>query len=313
MKRIASCCKGAVLLRICNFHADTPCRLYQLGVPFEDPVLEAGAYAHLPYRSSFEIYAFFSEKSLGDEEAWGAFFRRLTHFTAAVARCKIPRPKYLLAVEDARLLAGKLERLKILRSLGVRILTLVWGGESIIGGAHDTKFGLSPFGRKVVEECFRVGIVPDVSHASDRLAAEVLEIAASHEKPVLASHSNFRSLCDVCRNQSDLQYLNIAALGGVSGISMCPAHLSSSDSAGIDDVVRQVEHGFSLDRGALVFGTDFDGISSTPERLGSTSALPLIADRLLAKGYGESAVDGLFFGNGLRFLKRAFPDLHIEI
>lgn len=296
-------------MRICNFHADTPCRLCRLGIPFEHPTLEAGAYAHLPFRSSFEVYAFFSEKSLNDEQAWTEFHRRLARFTDAVRNCTLPCPNYILAVEDARLLAGKPERLAALRGLGVRILTLVWGGESIIGGAHGTDLGLTPFGRRVTEECFRLGIVPDISHASDRLADEVLEMAEAYRRPVLASHSNFRSVCDHPRNQSDRQYLRIAALGGVSGISMCPEHLSSSADVGLDEVVRHIEYGLSLDRTSLAFGTDFDGISATPERLKSTAALPLLADRLFELGYSESVVDGLFFGNGLRFLRRTFPDL----
>lgn len=300
-------------MRICNFHADTPCRLCHLGVPFEHPALEAGAYSHLPYRSSFEVYAFFSEKSLSDNEAWLEFHRRLTRFTDAVRRCPLPCPTYILAAEDARLLDGRLERLAQLRALGIRILTLVWGGESIIGGAHDTELGLTRFGREVSEECFRLGIVPDLSHASDRLADEVLEMAESYRMPVLSSHSNFRSVCNIPRNQSDRRYLRIAALGGVSGISMCPEHLSRGASVGINEVVRHIEHGLALDRASLVFGTDFDGISSSPDRLKSTASLPLLAEHLLSLGYSGSVVDRLFFGNGLRFLRRTFPDLFTKI
>lgn len=300
-------------MRICNFHADTPCRLCRSGVSFDDPTLEAGAYAHLPYLSSFEVYAFFSEKSLDDNAAWDEFSKRYACFKAAVKASTLPSLQYLFAVEDARLLAGHLERLQILRSCGVRILTLVWGGESIIGGAYDTSVGLTKFGRQVVLECFRIGIVPDVSHASDRLADEVLEIASSFQMPVLASHSNFRLLCNVPRNQSDCQYRHIAALGGVSGISMCPSHLSTSGRARVEDVIRHIELGLFLDPEALVFGTDFDGISETPEQLTDTSAVPVIADRLLARGYSESTVEGLFFRNGINFLNRAFPDLAIDM
>ena len=299
-------------LRICNFHADTPCRLHRLNIPFEHTRLEAGAYAHLPYRFAFETYAFFSEKSLSDEEAWRIFHLRLRHFEDAVLHSSLPAPSFVIAVEDARLLAGKIERVAALRNLGVRVMTLVWGGESIIGGAHDTEIGLTPFGKAVVEECFRVGIVPDVSHASDRLADEVCEIACSYHKPILASHSNFRALCNLRRNQSDKQYLKIASLGGVSGISMCPEHISTAENPSIPELIKHIEHGLSLDPHALVFGTDFDGIQSTPEKLPTTASLVALADRLLSIGYSESTLDGLFFGNGSRFLKQAMPDLHFE-
>ena len=299
-------------MKICNFHADTPCRLIRRNLPFDHPSLQAGAYAHRPFDSSFEVYAFFSEKALDDSSAWDTFCARYRQFQKAVSASSLPCPRYILAVEDARLLDGSIERLSTLADLGIRILTPVWGGESIIGGAHDTELGLTKFGREVAIECFRLGIVLDVSHASDRLADEIFEMASTYQRPIIASHSNFRALKAIKRNQSDRSYLKIASLGGVSGISMCPDHLGDG-KVGLDEVVMQIEHGLSLDPTALVFGTDFDGIALPPHQIDDTSALPLIAERLIAKGYPEKAVDAVFFSNGIAFLSRAFPDLDLVL
>ena len=293
---------------LCNFHADTPNRLYRSRLPFSHPTLEAGAHAHLPFRDAFEVYAIFSEPSEKDEDAWNSCFRKLSYFRRAVADSRLPAPKHIFAVEDARILAGDLKRLETLWIAGIRVLVLVWRGESLIGGAHDTDLGLTPFGREVTRECFRLGIIPDLSHASDRLAYEVIDMARAAGRPVIASHSNFREICDVTRNLSSELYREIAALGGVVGISLYPPHLSKK-TAGIDEVIAHVRHAMDLAPEASVLGTDFDGIETTPRGLPTAAALPRLADRLIAEGYSDEAVRSLFYRNGIRFLKRCFPEI----
>ncbi len=293
---------------LCNFHADTPTRLYRSRLPFSHPTLEAGAHAHLPFRDAFEVYAIFSERSESDEVAWNTCFRKLTCFRRAVADSRLPAPRHIFAVEDARILAGDLSRLATLRIAGVRVLVLVWKGESAIGGAHDTSLGLTPFGREAVAECFRLGIVPDLSHASDALAYEVIDMARAAGRPVIASHSNFRAVCPVMRNLPDEICREIAALGGAVGISLYPPHLAEGE-AGIDEVIAHIRHGLALAPGALVLGTDFDGIERTPRGLPTTAALPRLAERMLSLGYSDGTVRDLFYRNGVGFLGRCFPEL----
>ena len=84
----------------------------------------------------------------------------------------------------------RIENLKKLYDMGVRFLTLVWAGECSLGGAHDTDIGLTDFGYEVLNGCFELGIVPDVSHASDVMFWQVYEEAKRRGKPFVATHSN---------------------------------------------------------------------------------------------------------------------------
>lgn len=296
-------------MRLFNFHADTPYRMYRHRLPFDSPTLAAGGVSHLPFREATELYAVWSDRRLSDAACWTAFFRIVTHFRAALARSKARIPQVFLTVEDARLLCSDLSRLSVLRAAGVATLTLVWGGESIIGGAHGMSSGLTEFGRETVRQCFSLGIVPDLSHASERTFAEVLELAREAGKPAIASHSDFRTVADHTRNLTDRQYLDLAAQGGVCGICLEPTHLRTGGNATLDDVVAQIEHGLALAPQSLVLGTDFDGIDETPAGLPDTSALPRLADRLLARGHPDSLVESLFWGTGAAFAERYLPPL----
>ena len=291
---------------LCNFHADTPTKLYRSNLPFSHPALQAGAHAHLPFGAAFEVYAVYSERSESDEQAWNTCFRKLSRFRRAIGDCRLPVPLHLFAVEDGRILAGDIKRLETLYLAGIRFLVLVWQGESVIGGAYDTDVGLTDFGRETVRECFRLGIILDISHASDRLADEVLDMASAASRPVIASHSCFRALQQIPRNISDGLCHRVAESGGIIGISLYPPHLTDKEAT-IETVAEHIGHGLCIAPRSIVLGTDYDGIESTPVGLPVTAALVRLADRLLSLGFSEDTVRDVFYRNGIRFLKKNFP------
>ena len=90
-----------------------------------------------------------------------------------------------LAVEDARILDGKIERLDILKARGVKYMTMMWGGQTCIGSSHDVDGGLTAFGREAVHKCFEYGIIPDVSHSNEQTTEEISRIAFEHQKPCI--------------------------------------------------------------------------------------------------------------------------------
>jgi membrane dipeptidase len=124
-----------------------------------------------------------------------------------------------MGMEGGHMIDDDLGLLRLYAALGVRYLTLThflnnnWADSSTDKPAHD---GLTPFGRDVVRELNRLGVLVDISHVADRTFADAL---ATTRAPVLASHSSCRTLCDHPRNMSDDMLRALARNGGVIQIN----------------------------------------------------------------------------------------------
>lgn len=151
------------------------------------------------------------------------------------------RTAICLGMENGFPLALDLNRIQTLYGLGVRYITLCHTSNNDIcdsstdrkGAEHD---GLSKFGRQVVTEMNRLGMIIDVSHISDKAFYDVLEISNA---PVMASHSSVRSLCDHPRNMSDAMIRDLAAKGGVIQICILGEYIESPDT--LSDNYRKLE------------------------------------------------------------------------
>src|SRR5918911_1282088 len=133
----------------------------------------------------------------------------------------------LLAFEGAEPLGFDLGALRLFYAVGLRMLSLTWSRRNAFGdGAweNDSRGGLTRLGRRAVAELDRLGIVVDVSHASDRTAWDILEVASG---PVVASHSNARALRDHPRNLPDDLVRAIGQTGGVIGVTAVPSFIST--------------------------------------------------------------------------------------
>ena len=196
----------------------------------------------------------------------------------------------IVTLEGCEVLAGSLCVLHAFYRLGVRAAGLTWNvrNELADGVGEPRGAGLTAFGRRVVEEMNALGMVVDVSHLGTRAFWEVLELS---RQPVVASHSNAYALCPHRRNLTDEQIRGLAQKGGVMGINFFPGFLREDGRASIDDVVRHIDHVVSLvgpDHVGL--GSDFDGISSTPQGLEDVSRLPALTEALVRRGYPEEAI-----------------------
>lgn len=224
---------------------------------------------------------------------------------------------------------GAAESLSVLRlawRLGLRAASLTWNGPTPVadGSGSGRDAGLTEYGCELVREMNRLGIVVDVSHLSDSGFADVCELST---QPVIASHSNARSVYDHPRNLTDEQIEMIAAGGGVIGVCAYPAMLSATDQPHVTDVVRHIEHICRVAGPRHVgVGCDFtDGIRelwidsapmhayrqdlarSFPEGLETISDLPRLRSALLAAGLGEEDVTGIMGENFLRVLAECLP------
>ena len=145
--------------------------------------------------------------------------RSAADISAAEAAGKVAA---LLSVEGADRLGASAEGLKRFYDLGVRIVHITWNDENpLCGTAIGSNTGLTEAGRDFVRTAEALGVVPDMSHISERGFWDVLEIA---EKPVLAGHSNALSLCPFPRNLSDEQFVALIKIGGAKEVYACATH-----------------------------------------------------------------------------------------
>ena len=291
--------------------------MYTNNLHLNDSPLDVSLSKLSPYGDYAQIMAVWSDCRVSDETAFAAFHKIVDYLNFEVetldqsvgyVRSKEQlsksgnKSKILLSVEDARLLCGRLDRLKILHARGVRFLIPVWGGTSIIGGAHDTSEGLTDFGKEVIDECFKLGIITDISHASEQTAEEILDMAEAARVTAMASHSSSYAICPHSRNLRDCQFERIKSLGGIVGISLCTLHLNKEKKACIDDVVRHIEHYMSLGgENTVALGCDFDGTDFLPDELKTVRDMPKLAEKLARLNYSNEQIDKIFFANARNF------------
>src|SRR5579859_4346691 len=125
----------------------------------------------------------------------------------------------LMGVEGGHMIASDLSVLRSFAALGVRYMTLThsgndeWADSSTDKAAHN---GLTEFGKDVVREMNRLGMMVDISHVSDKTFYDALEVSKA---PLIASHSSCRAICDAPRNMTDQMIKDLAAKGGVIQIN----------------------------------------------------------------------------------------------
>lgn len=268
-----------------------------------------------------QVMAVWTDSRLSDSEGYARFFEVLENLRQEISANEskvcladtfddviggvngglIP---LILAVEDARILENDIQRLDTLKACGVKILTLNWYGDTCIGGAHNTHHGLTDFGKRVLERCFDIGIIPDISHCSFKGAQEVLDMAALRSAPVIASHSDSFSVNPHTRNLRDEHFICITHLGGLVGLNLCPDHLSSNGDADISSIMKHAEHYLSLGgENVLAIGADLDG-TDLPTDFFGIEDMYKIANEMQRLNYSTELTDKILFKNAFDFFGR---------
>lgn len=214
----------------------------------------------------------------------------------------------ILSLEGGEPLEGQIGNLRIFFRLGVRALSLTWNNRNELADGTseaNANSGLSDFGRQVVCEMNRLGMILDVSHLSEKGFWEAIELSKT---PIIASHSNAYALCSHRRNLTDSQIRAIGDKGGVIGVNFCPAFLGDSTKITIDHVVEHIIYLIKVGGSETVgLGSDFDGISDTPSGLEDISTLSKIADALKQRGISESVIEKVMGSNFITLTKHIFP------
>jgi membrane dipeptidase len=265
----------------------------------------------------------------------------------AKSACEVPQAKaadriaVLIGIEGGYLIEDSLDHLHEYHQGGARYLTLTHGfhttwadSAGIFDPLQPLHGGLTPFGREVIRDLNRLGMMVDVSHASDDTVWDVLD---SSTAPILASHSSCRAVAPHRRNLTDEQIKSIAQTGGlvcinfsaafvdpnfpkVTGAMMKDIRASAKNppSAGrrstgyakpldhqtpFQVLVDHFEHALQLVGPDHVgIGSDFDGVLMLPDGMEDCSRLPYLTAALLQKGYSESDLTKILGGNLLRVM-----------
>src|SRR5215475_9225531 len=252
----------------------------------------------------------------------------------------------VLTVEGGHQIANDLSVLRMYRRMGVLSMTLThfrsndWADSSTGKPEHN---GLTSFGKDVVREMNRIGMIVDISHVSDKTFYDALQVTT---KPVIASHSSCRAFSDVPRNMTDDMLRALAKNGGVVGVNFAASFLNQQDAeelkkfvaqenslepnltgaaldefaakenaesgdshprvgnATLEDAARCIDHVVKVAGIDHVgIGGDFDGISLVPRGLEDVSKMPNLTAALLQRGYSEQDIQKIMGRNFLRVIK----------
>lgn len=215
----------------------------------------------------------------------------------------------MLGIENGYAIGNDINNVEAFRKRGVVYMTLCHNGDNDVCQSHrskkgdllvNTKAGVTDFGADVIREMNRVGMMVDLSHASEASFYDAMQISS---KPIVCSHSSCRALCDHTRNLTDEQMKALAQSGGVAQITFYNGFLRTDDKASIVDAIEHLNHAVSIMGVEHVgIGTDFDGDGGVPG-LASASELINFTCRLLRERYSEEQIQMIWGGNFLRLMK----------
>nr|XP_023012372.1 dipeptidase 1-like isoform X1 [Leptinotarsa decemlineata] len=211
----------------------------------------------------------------------------------------------LIGVEGGHALGNSLAVLRTFYNLGARYLTITHSCDTPWATGTNTQVqeGLSEFGKSVIKEMNRLGMIVDLSHTSMNTARAALNV--SHA-PVIFSHSSAFSLCNSSRNVPDDVLRLIALNGGVVMVNFYSYHVACNETATLQDVIDHINH----IRGVagvdhVGIGAGYDGINMTPSGLEDVSRYPhLLAELLADPAWSEKDITSLAGLNLLRVFEK---------
>ena len=210
----------------------------------------------------------------------------------------------VLGIENGYAIAKDISNVAKYRDKGVAYMTLCHNGDNDICDSARGNIehnGLSSFGRDVVAEMNRVGMMIDLSHASEKTFYDVLECS---NVPVICSHSSSRLLCDHPRNLTDNQMRALAAKGGVAEVCLYSGFLKKGGGATVDDAVKHIVHMVDvMGIDSVGIGSDFDGGGGLPG-LEDASRFNSLTRRLMREGFSDDDLSKIWGRNFIRVWKQ---------
>ena len=202
-----------------------------------------------------------------------------------------------MGMENAAPIQESLSLLRTFYRLGVSYMTLTHNGDNAVAdsAAEGKRWGgLSPFGKQVVAEMNAMGMMIDLSHASDQTFWDCIKLSKA---PVIATHSSCRALCSHRRNLTDEMLQALGEKDGYVGINFYPFFLSDQYEEGkpwrpgVKEIVDHIDHAVKfagIDHVGI--GSDFDGIEVAPEGVENIAQLDAVWEEMRRRGYSEKDI-----------------------
>jgi membrane dipeptidase len=216
----------------------------------------------------------------------------------------------LIGVENGFSLGENIENLRFFYQLGARYLTITHNGYNQLADSGSpsrnipaAKYnGLSDFGKEVIREMNRLGMMIDISHAGPETVSDILALSRA---PVIASHSGCRALCDVSRNLTDAQMLALKENGGTIQIVAYAGFLKKPEKeANLQTLVDHIDYAVKLiGIDHVGIGSDFDGGGGIPGFEDPSDCMQVTAE-LIRRGYSDHDIEKIWGGNLLRVWKK---------
>ena len=248
-----------------------------------------------------------ADRILNEIEAMGAkscSYVDIAYTPADLYRLKAEGKKaIMLGIENGYAIGKDISNIERFRNRGVAYMTLCHNGNNQLCGSarfNDEGMGVNAFGEQVIKEMNRVGMMVDISHAGEQTFYDALNIST---KPIVASHSSARALCNHPRNLTDAQLKALADKGGVAQVTLYSGFLKEQGMATIQDAIDHLNHMVNIMGIEHVgIGTDFDGDGGIT---GCASASELInfTRCLLKERYSEADIRRIWGGNFLRVME----------
>lgn len=251
----------------------------------------------------------------------------LVRTTEDIARAKREnKTGIILGFQNAHAFEDNLGYIEAFRDMGVRVVQLCYNTQNLVGtGCYERDGGLSDFGREVITEMNRVGIMVDLSHVGGNTSSEAI---AYSKKPVCYSHCLPSGLKEHPRNKSDAQLKEIADAGGFVGVTMFAPFLKRGIDATVEDYIEAIDYVVNLiGEDAVGIGTDFTqgysvdffdwlthdkgryrrltnfGKVVNPEGIRTIGEFPNLTDAMARAGWSEARIRKIMGENWVRVFR----------
>uniref|UniRef100_A0A669C2W1 Dipeptidase n=1 Tax=Oreochromis niloticus TaxID=8128 RepID=A0A669C2W1_ORENI len=221
---------------------------------------------------------------------------------------KMNKTASLIGVEGGHSLDSSLGTLRTMYQLGVRYLTLThscntpWVDNWLVdtGSEPSEHKGLSSFGKQVIAEMNRLGMLIDLAHVSEEVMNQVLTLSKA---PVIFSHSSAYTICPHKRNVPDDVLRRVNETKGIVMVNFYNDYVTCSNTASLSDVADHFDHIKKVAGADIIgFGGDYDGVPRVPEGLEDVSKVPNLVAELLKRGWTDEEVKAALGNNLLRVM-----------
>jgi membrane dipeptidase len=284
-----------------------------------------------------------TKETVANIDNWQTMFREhddlimpVVLATDIVEAQKLGKIGIILGFQNCSPIEDDLRKVQYFHELGVRIMQLSYNNQSLLatGCYEDADAGISRFGREVIREMNRLGMVIDMSHSAERSTLEAIDLST---RPIAITHANPTSFHDALRNKSNTVLNALGASGGMLGCSLYPFHLQNGSDCTLEEFCQMIaetadligiEHiGIGSDlcqnwdysilewmrSGRWTAGADYGEGSADnkdwprqPDWFANSSHFGNLIAGLTKAGLSDADVAGVMGGNWLRFFERSF-------